>query len=69
MDSGDLKIDRTRLSVARLEDSDDSVAYWLSKPVEERLEALELLRQIFYDYSETGPGLQRILEIVKLDYL
>jgi hypothetical protein len=61
------KVDRTQFSVARLEDRDDSPAYWLSRPVEERLQAIELLRRTFYDYSDAGAGLQRIFEVVKLD--
>jgi hypothetical protein len=67
MDFENLKVDRTKFSVARLEDHDDSPAYWLSRPVEERIAALELLRHTFYDYSEAGEGLQRVLEVVKLD--
>jgi hypothetical protein len=39
------RLDRTQFSVARLTDPDDAVAYWLSRPVEERLRALELLRR------------------------
>jgi hypothetical protein len=63
MDLDSLKVDRTRFSVARLEGRDDSLAYWLSRPVEERLDAIELLRQAFYDYSDAGAGLQKILEV------
>jgi hypothetical protein len=67
MDLDSLKVDRTQFSVARLEGRDDSLAYWLSRSVEERLQAIELLRQTFYDYSDAGAGLQRILEVAKLD--
>ncbi len=60
------RLDRTQVSVARLTDRDDAVEYWLSRPVEERLQALELLRQTFYgDASVTG-GLQRVLEVAEL---
>ncbi len=47
------------------EKSDDR-EYWLSKSYEERLEALELLRQIFYNYDPSTTRLQRIIESVKL---
>ena len=67
MDLESLKVDRTQFTVARLEDRDDSPAYWLTRPVEERIAALELLRHTFYDYSETGEGRQRVLEVAKLD--
>jgi hypothetical protein len=63
----ELKVDRTHFSIARLEDEDDSLSFWLSRPVEERLQAIELLRQTFYGYTAANAGLQRVLEITKLD--
>jgi hypothetical protein len=67
----DFHLDRTHFSVASLTDPDDSPAYWLSRPVEERLRALELLRRTFYGYTGDGygdadEGLQRVLEVAKL---
>ncbi len=47
----DFRLDRTQFSVVRLTDPDDAVAYWLSRPVEGRLRALELLRRTFYGYT------------------
>jgi hypothetical protein len=44
----------------------DDRAYWLSKTLEERLEALELLRQIHYGYDPTTERLQRVLTVVEL---
>jgi hypothetical protein len=66
-EQSDFRLDRTRLSVARLTDPDDSVEYWLSRPVEERLRALELLRRTFYGDTGAGEGLQRVLEVAKLE--
>jgi hypothetical protein len=62
----DLRLDRTQISVARLTDPDDALQYWLSRPVEERLQALELLRRTFYG-SSASEGLQRVLEVVQLE--
>jgi hypothetical protein len=59
----DFRLDRTQFSVARLTDPDDAVGYWLSRPVEERLRALELLRRTFYGYTSASEGLQRVLEV------
>jgi hypothetical protein len=59
-------LDRSQFSVARLTDPDDSVAYWLSRPVAERLQALELLRRAFYGNS-ASQGLQRVLEVAQLE--
>ena len=41
----EFRLDRTRFSVALLTDPDDALDYWLSRPVEERLRALEHLRK------------------------
>ena len=63
----DLRVDRTQFSVARLTDPDDSFEYWLSRPVEERLRALEILRRTFYGYTSATEGLQRVLEVAQLE--
>jgi hypothetical protein len=62
------KLDRAKFSVVRLTDPDDSLEYWLSRPVEERLQALEHLRRTFYGNS-ASEGLQRVLEVVELEQL
>jgi len=63
----DLQVDRTQFSVVQLTDPDDAVEYWLSRPVEERLRALELLRRTFYGYTSASEGLQRVLEVAQLE--
>ena len=65
----EFRLDRTQFSVARLTDRDDAVEYWLSRPVEERLRALELLRRTFYGYTGASEGLQRVLEVAQLEQL
>jgi hypothetical protein len=59
------KLDRTHFSVAKLGDSDQK-AYWLSKSPAERLEAVELMRQMIYGYNPARDRLQRILTVVGL---
>jgi hypothetical protein len=61
------RLDRTQFSVARLTDADDAREYWLSRPVEERLRALELLRRTFYGYASASESLQRGLEVDQLE--
>lgn len=61
-----LKVDRTTLLVSALGDDSDEKAYWLSKTPEERLQALELIRQVIYGYTLATTRLQRILEIAEL---
>ncbi len=60
------RLDRTQFAVVRVTDPDDALAYWLSRPVEERLQAIERLRRTFYGNS-ASEGLQRVLEVVKLE--
>ena len=59
------KLDRAHFSVAKLHDSDEK-AYWLSKTPAERLEALELMRQMIYGYDPARTRLQRVLTIASL---
>jgi hypothetical protein len=63
----DFRLDRTRFSVRHLTDPDGALEYWLSRPVEERLRALELLRRTFYGYTDASEGLQRVLEVAQLE--
>lgn len=60
------KMDKTAFSEAPLGEEPDDRAFWLSKTVEERLEAVELLRQIHYGYDPTTERLQRVLTVVEL---
>jgi HAMP domain-containing protein len=59
--------DRTQFSVARLTEPDDSLEYWLSRPVEERLRALERLRRISYGDTVASGRLQRVFEVARLE--
>jgi hypothetical protein len=60
------KLDRTALSVASLDESDDQREYWHSKTPQERLEALEFLRIVHYGYDPTTARLQRLLTVAQL---
>ena len=57
------KLDRSKISVGSLHEESDEKAYWLSKTPLERLEALELYREIAFGYDPLTTRLQRILEI------
>jgi hypothetical protein len=63
-----VRIDRTAFSVVPLGDEADDRAYWLSRSVEERLEALELMRQMNYGYDPHTARLPRILEITTVEW-
>ncbi|HIE28659.1 TPA: hypothetical protein EYP66_15375 [Candidatus Poribacteria bacterium] len=60
------RMDKSVLSVISLFDESDEKAYWLSKTPYERLEAVELMRQINYGYNPITSRLQRVLEVAQL---
>lgn len=62
-----VKLDKTAFSVVSLSqnDSDDEKFYWWSKTAEERLLAIELMRQINFDYNPLTTRLQRVLTVVE----
>ena len=60
------KVDRTAFCVMSLKEADAAdEAYWKARTPDERLEALELSRQITYGYDPTTRGLSRFFEVVK----
>jgi hypothetical protein len=60
------KIDRSAFSITTLQEQDaEDKRYWLSKSPEERLAAMELMRQINYDYDPIADRVSRVLEIVE----
>jgi hypothetical protein len=59
-------MDKTKLVVASLDDPPDDVEYWLSRTPEERLAALEFMRQIAYGYDPASARLQRVLTVAQL---
>ncbi|MDE2809493.1 MAG: hypothetical protein OXN90_13855 [Gemmatimonadota bacterium] len=60
-----VKIDKSFLLVTSLSELDEK-EYWHSKTPYERLESIELMRQINYGYDPTTTRLQRVLEVAQL---
>ena len=60
------KMDKSVLSVTSLSEESDEKAYWQTKTPQERLEAVELMRQIHYGYDPATTRLQRVLEVTQL---
>ena len=60
------KMDKSVLSVISLSEEPDEREYWHSKTPYERLESVELMRQINYGYDPTTTRLQRVLEVAQL---
>jgi hypothetical protein len=63
--SSDFKIDKTVFSEISLPDADDEKTYWLSKTPQERLRAVEQIRQTLYGYTFASARLQRVFEVVQ----
>lgn len=59
-------LDKSAFSVGHLSDSENEKGYWLTKTPAERLEAIEVMRQIIYGYDPATARLQRVLEVVEL---
>ena len=57
-------MDKTAFSVVSLEEADDDLAYWLTKTPEERLRAMEFLRQTLYGYDPSTARMQKVLTIL-----
>jgi hypothetical protein len=52
-----------------LDDDREEVEYWRTRSPEERMEALELMRQIIYGYDPATTRLQRVFEVAELGQL
>jgi hypothetical protein len=59
-----IRVDRTVLFVAALDDESDEKDYWLTRTAQERLQHLEYLRRINYGHLATA-RLQRVLEVAE----
>jgi hypothetical protein len=60
------QVDKTAFSVASLFDESDEKVYWRSKTPYERLQAVELMRQVIYGYKSTTIRFQRLFEVAEL---
>jgi hypothetical protein len=69
MDSFDFpKVRRDAFKVASLFDQSDDKKYWLSKTPQERLEAVELMRQIIYGYDSSATRIRRdVFEVIQCE--
>lgn len=59
-----LKIVCEALEITFFDEADEK-EFWLSRTPAERLAALELLRQMTYDYEPNSVKLQRVFEIIE----
>jgi hypothetical protein len=63
----DARVDRSVFRIGNLDDESNDRKYWSARSPRERMEALELMRQIIYGYDPATTRLQRVFEIVELE--
>ena len=61
------RLDRSVFEIGSLDDDPEEQSYWRTKSPQERMEALELMRQIIYGYDPATTRLQRVLEVAELE--
>jgi len=59
------KLDKTAFTIGDLKNEGDDKNYWLSKTPQERLLAVEIMREILYGYDPSASRLQRVFEIAE----
>jgi hypothetical protein len=61
------RVDESAFSVVSLADESDERDYWQHKTPQERLQVVELLRQLNYGYDPAIARLQRVLTVAELE--
>lgn len=59
-----ISINRNVVNITSIHESDEK-EYWLAQTPENRLESMEMMRQVAYGYDENSTRLQRVLEIAE----
>ena len=57
------RMDKSHFSVTSPSDESDEKRFWMARTPAERLEALEMMRQILYGYDPATERLQRVLAV------
>jgi hypothetical protein len=65
-DVSTVRMDKSVFSVASLTDPPDEPGFWRSKSPDERLIAIELMRQAVYGYHAASTRLQRVFTTAEL---
>ena len=58
-----IRMDRSAISVVTTKTPSDAREYWKTRTMQERLEALEITRQILNGYDPDTTRFQRVLEV------
>ncbi len=60
------RLDKRKLSVSSLDETEEEKTFWLSKGAQARIEAVELNRRMVYGHDRVTSRLQRFLETSEL---
>ena len=59
------RMDKSVMVIGELSEQGDDKAYWATKTPDERLAALELMRQVMFGYDPSTARIQRVLTIAQ----
>lgn len=59
-------LDKKKIEVTSLNDTEEEKRYWMAKNPVERIEAIEINRRMVYGQDRAASRLQRFLEIAEL---
>ena len=63
------RMDKTALEIGTLSHAPDDREYWHAATVDQRLEAMEYLRMINYDYDPATTRIEKVIEVTQLEKL
>ena len=61
----EFKLDKTAFASYKLGQEPKSYEYWLTQPIEDRIEAIEFLRNQYMLEHDIKPGLQRVYRVIE----
>ena len=61
-----IRLDKTAFSTGDMSDIEEEKQFWFSKTPKERINAVEIMRQIIYGYDPSTTKFQRFFEIAEL---
>lgn len=64
-ESSKIRLNKSIITISSLNEPSDEKDYWATKTPQERMAAIEIMRQIVYDYDPSTTRLQRVLTITQ----
>lgn len=64
-ETSEIRLDKSTITISSLDEPSDEKEYWATKTPQERMAAIEIMRQIVYGYDPATTRLQRVLTITE----